>query len=81
LPDKLWNGVIANLESENAPDPQILVSTIINLIETPAGKRPLRTVVDPMMGGAAPTAVNQTTEPIQRELLQALGLGDRISVQ
>jgi hypothetical protein len=37
--------------------------------------------VDPLMGGTAPTAVNQTTEPIQRELLQALGLGDRISVQ
>ena len=81
LPDTLWNGVIANLQSENAPDPQILVSSIIHLIETPAGKRPLRTVVDPMMGGAAPTAVNQTTEPIQRELLQALGLSDRISVQ
>ena len=81
LPDTLWNGVMANLQSENAPDPRILVSAIVNLIETPAGKRPLRTVVDPMMGGAAPTAVNQTTEPIQRELLKALGLGDRISVQ
>jgi hypothetical protein len=33
------------------------------------------------MGGAAPTTVNQTTEAIQRELLKALGLGDRISVQ
>src|SRR5262249_33564966 len=26
LPDKLWNGVIANLQSEQAPDPQVLVS-------------------------------------------------------
>ncbi len=81
LPDTLWNGVKANLQSEQRPDTQILVSTVVDLIETPVGKRPLRTVVDPMMGGTAPTAVNQTTEPVQRELLQALGLGNRISVQ
>lgn len=81
LPDQLWNGVKANLQSEQAPDPQVLVSAVLQLIETPVGQRPLRTVVDPMMGGAAPTAVNQTTEPLQQELLQALGLGDRIAVQ
>ena len=81
LPDNLWNGVIANLQSEQAPDMQILVSAIVQLIETPTGKRPLRTVVDPMMGGGAPTAVNQVSESVQRELLQALGLGNRISVQ
>jgi NAD(P)-dependent dehydrogenase (short-subunit alcohol dehydrogenase family) len=80
LPDKVWDGVFANLQGKQAPDPQVLVSAIIELIETPAGKRPLRTVVDPMMGGGIPTAVNQTTERVQRELLQALGLGDRISV-
>ncbi|MBA2679378.1 MAG: SDR family NAD(P)-dependent oxidoreductase, partial [Ktedonobacteraceae bacterium] len=81
LPDNLWNGVIANLQSEQAPDMQILVSAIVQLIETPAGKRPLRTVVDPLMGGGAPTAVNQVSESVQRELLQALGLSNRISVQ
>jgi NAD(P)-dependent dehydrogenase (short-subunit alcohol dehydrogenase family) len=81
LPDKVWDGVFANLQGKQAPDPQVLVSAIIQLIETPTGKRPLRTVVDPMMGGGIPTAVNQTTETVQRELLQALGLGDRISVQ
>lgn len=81
VPDQLWNGVMANLQSEQAPDPQLLVSAVIQLIQTPIGKRPLRTVVDPMMGGAAPTAVNQTTDPIQHQLLQALGLGERISVQ
>lgn len=81
VPDQLWNGVMANLQSEQAPDPQVLVSVVIHLIETPAGQRPLRTVVDPMMGGAAPTAVNQTTEPVQRDLLKALGLGDWLSIQ
>jgi NAD(P)-dependent dehydrogenase (short-subunit alcohol dehydrogenase family) len=81
LPDKVWDGVFANLQGKQAPDPQVLVSAIIKLIETPAGKRPLRTVVDPMMGGGFPTAVNQTTESVQRELLEALGLEDRISVQ
>ncbi|GCE31585.1 short-chain dehydrogenase/reductase [Dictyobacter alpinus] len=81
LPDQLWNGVKANLQSQQAPDAQVLVSAVLQLIETPVGQRPLRTVVDPLMGGGAPTAVNQTTEPIQRELLQALGLGERITVQ
>lgn len=81
LPDQLWDGVIASMQGEQGPDPQVLVAAVVKLIETPAGQRPLRTVVDPMMGGAAPTAVNQTTDPIQRELLTALGLGDRVSVQ
>jgi NAD(P)-dependent dehydrogenase (short-subunit alcohol dehydrogenase family) len=81
VPDQLWNGVIANLQSDQGPDPQILVSAVIQLVETPAGKRPLRTVVDPLLGGAAPTAVNEATEPIQRDVLQALGLGDRLIVQ
>ncbi len=81
LPDTLWNGVIAGLQSELGPDTQVLVSEVIKLIETPAGQRPVRTVVDPMLGGAAPTAVNQASEPAQNALLQALGMGDRVSVQ
>ena len=81
MPDKMWGGFAENLKGDDAPDPQVVADAIAKLIETPAGKRPLRTVVDPMMGGEATRAINQTTDKIQTELLGNLGMSDFISVK
>lgn len=81
MPDKMWGGFAENLKGDDAPDPQVVADAIAKLIETPAGKRPLRTVVDPMMGGEATRAINQTTDQIQAELLGNLGMSDFISVK
>jgi len=45
------------------------------------GKRPLRTVVDPLLGGEGPTAINQTTDEIQAQLLNGMEMGDLVTVQ
>ncbi len=81
MPDKMWGGFAENLKGDDAPDPQVVADAIAKLIETPAGKRPLRTVVDPMMGGEATRAINQTTDQIQATLLENLGMSDFISVK
>ena len=81
MPEKMWSGFAENLKGDDAPDPQVVADAIAKLIETPAGKRPLRTVVDPMMGGEATRAINQTTDKIQTELLGNLGMSDFISVK
>ena len=79
-PDQLWSGVIAGLQSEQSPDITILVEAIIHLISLPAGQRPAHTVVDPLMGGEAPTAINNVSETIQKNLLPALGLGELLTL-
>ncbi len=62
------------LESPQGPDPASVATAIADLIETPPADRPLRTTVGPNAEGAA--ILNQTSDAVQRELLQALGLGD-----
>jgi NAD(P)-dependent dehydrogenase (short-subunit alcohol dehydrogenase family) len=80
IPQQMWGGFVQQLQGENAPDPQVVADAILTLIETPAGQRPLRTVVDPMTGGEAASAINQTTDQIQSQLLGAFGMGDLLSV-
>lgn len=75
MPEQLWSGMMEQLTGGEAPDPQVVADAIVRLIETPVGERPLRTVVDPMTGGDAPKTINQTTDEVQRQLLEAFGMG------
>ena len=81
MPEKMGGGFAENLKGDDAPYPQVVADAIAKLIDTPAGQRPLRTVVDPMMGGEATRTINQTTDKIQAELLGNLGMSDFISVK
>lgn len=47
---------------------------IVKLIQTPAGQRPARVSVDAMNGPFVPR-LNETHAQVQRELLQAMGMG------
>jgi len=80
IPDKMWGSMGEALQGDDAPDPQEVANAVVNLIEAPAGKRQLRVVVDPMMGGVAPKFINQTTGQIQTKLLENFGLGQAASV-
>jgi len=79
-PDKLWSGIRSQMQSEQFPRPQVVADAVVQLIETPVGHRPLRVVVDPLTGGAGPTAINETTSQIQGQLLESLGLNDLLVV-
>jgi NAD(P)-dependent dehydrogenase (short-subunit alcohol dehydrogenase family) len=76
IPEKMWGGFMEALSADGAPDPQEVADAVAEVIATPAGQRPLRVVVDPLMGGEAPRSINQTTDQIQAQLLANLGLGD-----
>ncbi len=69
LPNKMYGGMGELLSGADAPNPQDVADAVCQLIETEPGKRPLRTVVDPLMGGDGPKAINQTTDQTQRQLL------------
>lgn len=81
MPKKMWGGLSERFHGEGAPDPQAVADAVLELIETPSGERPLRTVVDPMMGGQAPARVNQVTDEIQQQMFTSMNLADLLSVK
>lgn len=78
MPEKVWSGFEGALSSEGAPDASDVAAAVIELIGKPAGRRPLRTVVDPMLGGGGAKEVNRTAEEAQKQLLTGFGLGDLV---
>ena len=66
------------LSDPNIPNkPEQVAEALLKLIELPQGKRPLRAVVDKMMGGTT-EIINQTAQQVQAGILQNLGLSDLI---
>jgi NAD(P)-dependent dehydrogenase (short-subunit alcohol dehydrogenase family) len=59
------------LQSEGAPDPQLVVNAYLTLAEMPAGKRPMRTVVGIICGV---DEINRLTQPIQDKILKEMQL-------
>ncbi len=66
------------MASDEAPDPRDVADTIVGLVETPAGRRPLRTVVDQMGDGVR--RINETAARVQRETLEGAGLPHLLEV-
>ena len=81
MPNTMWRDIEERMAADDAPDPQEVADAVLQLIQTPAGQRPLRTVVDPMMGGEAPRAVNQATDEIQTGLYERMGMQDMLQVK
>jgi len=80
IPDEMWSGMAETLQSEEAPDPRVVAEAVLELIEMSPGKRPLRKVVDPLMGGEAPETVNSKSEEIQQQLLSSMDMNRLLSV-
>jgi NAD(P)-dependent dehydrogenase (short-subunit alcohol dehydrogenase family) len=59
------------LQSEDAPDPQLVVDAYLKLAGMPAGKRPVRTVVGITWGV---DEMNELTQPIQDRVLKEMQL-------
>ncbi len=75
LADQLAGGLRHRL-AQGGPDPQRIADAVVELIDAPAGTRPLRTVVDPG-GGAGVKAINAACAQVQSAMLGAMGLGGR----
>lgn len=72
-PETMWGGFMERLTVGGGPDPQLVADAIVALIDAPAGERPLRTVVDPFMGGEPPSSLNAASDAAQARLLENLG--------
>ena len=69
---------VAHLFDTLKPDPQLVADAIISLIDTPAGGRPLRTVVDPVAGGFTESA-NDSVKKQYEQFLTAFGMQAMLS--
>ena len=65
------------LEASAAPMQEV-ADLVTRLIETPAGSRPLRTLLGPVVGALQP--INDVAAQIQRELLTSMGMANLLSV-
>jgi len=73
VPGKILKTFMAFFQGENAPNPQDVATAIDKIVATPAGSRPERVVVGLPFGS---DAVNTAVAPIQRGVIESLGLGD-----
>lgn len=66
----------ALMADPNFPNkPEAVAEAIVKLVEMPHGTRPLRTVVDKMMGGVT-EVINETGRQVQVNVLQNFGLSE-----
>ncbi len=73
IPGKILKTFVSLFQGENAPNPQDVATAIETIVSTPAGSRPDRVVVGLPFGS---DAVNNAVAPIQRGVIENLGLGD-----
>ena len=71
IPGAIFQNLANMLSGSDAPDAHDIAEAIANLIVTPKGARPTRTVVGASYGA---DAVNDATEPVQAGTVEALGL-------
>lgn len=73
IPQKMGEGLGQLFASPQAPKPQDVADAILQVVQTPAGKRPARVVVDNLTG-APIKAMNEEYLKHRGELLAAFGL-------
>jgi len=76
VPDQIGTGVAQMFEVAK-PNPELVAEAILNLISMPAGKRPLRTVIDPVTGSFSEIA-NQQVKVQYDHFLTAFGMQDML---
>jgi NAD(P)-dependent dehydrogenase (short-subunit alcohol dehydrogenase family) len=77
VPEQIGAGIRQMFETIK-PNPQLVADAIVELINTPKGKRPLRTVVDPVTGNLTEVANKQVKEQYEN-FLTAFGMQAMLS--
>ncbi len=78
IPQQMGAGFEEMFSGDTAPDPQEVADAIAKLVATPAGQRPLRTLVG--QDAQAATTLNQVAEQAQEVLMEMVGLSDLMSM-
>ncbi len=66
-----WSHYADKLDfAAKAPGAELVAEHIVQLVEAPAGSRPLRTIIDPLHDGAGTPDINEMSERVQVELMR-----------
>lgn len=80
-PQKMMSSFDESLRAEGAPDPQRVADVVAELIDTPAGQRPFRSVVDDM-GMAEPVQqLNDASEKVTESVYGAFEMSDMLKLK
>jgi NAD(P)-dependent dehydrogenase (short-subunit alcohol dehydrogenase family) len=79
LPQRIMAGMLPMFEP-TLPDPQEPADVIAELVDMPAGTRPLRTVVGHVVG-VEPSAINRETEAAVLRSMQFIGTTDLLALR
>ena len=80
-PAQTFENFEAALASNPAQNPQDVADAILHLIQTPAGQRPMRTIVDKMGMGSQIEPYNQQLAQIHEGLYNAFGMGHMLKLK
>ena len=81
VPEMSVKGFEEALASNPAQNPQDVADAIVSVVESPAGKRPIRTVVDKMGMGDHIKGYNDQLEQIHAGIYGAFGMEDMMKVK
>lgn len=80
-PDQMFEAFEGALAGNPEQNPQLVADAIAGLIQTPAGERPMRTVVDKMGMGTHIDPYNTQLSNIHQGIYTAFGMGDMLTLQ
>ena len=80
-PKQAFDNFEGALAQNPAQDPQLVADAIGNLVSTPAGQRPVRTVVDKMGMGDHIAPYNKQLDGIHEGIFGAFGMGDMLKLK
>lgn len=80
-PKAAFEGFAAALEQNPQQNPQLVADAIVELVNTPAGQRPVRTAVDKMGMGDAITPYNKQLDAVHEGVFGAFGMGDMLKLK
>lgn len=80
-PEQMWAGTEQSLDSENAPNPQLVADAVFKLLKTDPKSRPFRTTVDGTGLNPAIEEINKATEDAMRGIYASYGMENLFQLQ
>jgi hypothetical protein len=80
-PKQAFENFEGALAQNPAQNPQLVADAIAGLVNTPAGERAVRTVVDNMGMGAHIDPYNKQLDAIHEGIFGAFGMGDMLKLK
>jgi NAD(P)-dependent dehydrogenase (short-subunit alcohol dehydrogenase family) len=80
-PARMMESFVENLSNNPQQDPQLVADAVAKLVDTPAGQRPFRTMVDLLGMSDAIGPLNEGSEQAVAAIYNAFGMADMLKLK